>query len=426
MAGPASPNEGPTFEPPQLPPGWIAQWDGASKKYYYVQLSTGVSQWDTPTQAAPGNTPAQTNEHPYGIPGRQEVITHPDGTQTVKHPDGRMEPILPTEDSRGLDGPSGERGFGSFAANSLLNQFSGGHGKPQTTNGHSSGGIGGIAGQLIGGLGGSHSSSSGHGGSSGAHGGGTGQLVGQLASNLFSSGHKPQQPQNYHSGQSNQTPHSSGLAGSVMGGVASMFGGGHGSQPNYGYTNAGQTSGYTGHAPPTSYQPPTASTPSYSSPPHQQGSPSYNPSSTQHVAQQYPPPPGQHAATSYPPPPNQLGGHPTPSFNSSPSQQHQNPPYSSGPPSGQHSNYGHSPGPQGHAYSAQPQYTSPPPPNQPQYSGQQYPPPPSTFSNPQYNMPPPSSGAHGYSGQPSYAAGPPVPSATHPHHGQSGGYPGNW
>ena len=112
MAGPASPNEGPTYEPPQLPPGWIAQWDGASKKYYYVQLSTGVSQWETPTQAAPGNTPAQTSEHPYGIPGRQELITHPDGTQTVKHPDGRMEPILPPEDSRGLDGPSGERGFG--------------------------------------------------------------------------------------------------------------------------------------------------------------------------------------------------------------------------------------------------------------------------------------------------------------------------
>lgn len=112
MAGPASPNEGPTFEPPQLPPGWIAQWDGASKKYYYVQLSTGVSQWETPTQAAPGNTPAQVNEHPYGIPGQQEVITHPDGTQTVKHPDGRMEPVLAPDGSRGLDGPSGERGFG--------------------------------------------------------------------------------------------------------------------------------------------------------------------------------------------------------------------------------------------------------------------------------------------------------------------------
>jgi hypothetical protein len=112
MAGPASPNEGPTFEPPHLPPGWIAQWDGSSKKYYYVQLSTGVSQWEIPTDAAPGGTPAQSNEHPYGVPGPREVITHPDGTQTLKHPDGRMEPILPPESSRGLGGPTGDRGFG--------------------------------------------------------------------------------------------------------------------------------------------------------------------------------------------------------------------------------------------------------------------------------------------------------------------------
>lgn len=113
MAGPASPGtEGPTFEPPQLPPGWIAQWDASSKKYYYVSISSGVSQWETPTEAAPGGTPAQGPEHPYGVPGQQEVITHPDGTQTVKHSDGRMEPLLPTDGSRGVDGPNGDRSLG--------------------------------------------------------------------------------------------------------------------------------------------------------------------------------------------------------------------------------------------------------------------------------------------------------------------------
>ena len=113
MAGPTSPSaEGPTFAPPQLPPGWIAQWDGASKKYYFVQLSTGVSQWDTPNEAAPtGGTPAQPGDHPYGTP-QAEVITHPDGSQTVRHADGTMEPILPSDGSRGVDGPNGERGFG--------------------------------------------------------------------------------------------------------------------------------------------------------------------------------------------------------------------------------------------------------------------------------------------------------------------------
>lgn len=125
MAGPGSPgSDGPTYAPPPLPAGWIAQWDGKTKKYYFVQLSTGFSQWETPTTDAPvGGTPSQTTEHPYGVPGggaqdgQPRLITHPDGTQTMKHPDGRMEPILPDENGQtgtrgGGDGPSGERGFG--------------------------------------------------------------------------------------------------------------------------------------------------------------------------------------------------------------------------------------------------------------------------------------------------------------------------
>lgn len=136
MAGPTSPSaEGPTFAPPALPAGWIAQWDGASKKYYYVQLATGVSQWDVPTQAAQtGTTPGQHVEHPYGHPPPQpELITHPDGSQTVKHADGTMEPIM-ADGSRGVDGPNGERGLGvscplapgpCFSLSSLLSPAAG-------------------------------------------------------------------------------------------------------------------------------------------------------------------------------------------------------------------------------------------------------------------------------------------------------------
>ncbi|KAJ2988224.1 hypothetical protein NUW58_g4090 [Xylaria curta] len=321
MAGPASPNEGPTFEPPHLPPGWIAQWDGSSKKYYYVQLSTGVSQWEVPTDAAPGATPAQSNEHPYGVPGPREVITHPDGTQTLKHPDGRMEPILPPESSRSLDGPTGDRGFGTMATNALLNQFTSGSGKPQSGSGHGSGGLGNLAGQLIGSLGSTHGSS--HGTSSGGQSGsGSSNIVGQLASGLFSSTQKPDKSQNYHGGGTSHP--SGGIAGQVLGGVAGMFGGHHGKQSgqNYGYSNSGQSGTYTGQAPPTSYQPPSASTPSYSTPStNQHSTPSYNPPS-QHGTPSYPPPPVQHGGTSY-----GQGG--------------QNPPYGSGGPS---SNYGHSPG----------------------------------------------------------------------------------
>lgn len=100
--------EGPSYGPPSLPEGWIAQWDGVSKKYYFVQLSTGVSQWDTPTKPAPtGGTPSATPqgaEHPYGMPAEQaqdlDIVTNADGSQSIRHPDGTLEPY------------TGERGIG--------------------------------------------------------------------------------------------------------------------------------------------------------------------------------------------------------------------------------------------------------------------------------------------------------------------------
>ena len=43
----------------------LAQWEGQSRKYYYVQRATGHSQWDIPTQPAlsvptPDPTPQQS------------------------------------------------------------------------------------------------------------------------------------------------------------------------------------------------------------------------------------------------------------------------------------------------------------------------------------------------------------------------------
>jgi hypothetical protein len=79
------------------------------RKYYFVQLSTGASQWETPTQAAPtGPTPNATpqgTEHPYGTPAQQdqgELVTNPDGSQSVRMPDGSLQPV----------GADGERGLG--------------------------------------------------------------------------------------------------------------------------------------------------------------------------------------------------------------------------------------------------------------------------------------------------------------------------
>jgi hypothetical protein len=110
MTGPSTPGqEGPSYAPPPLPEGWIAQWDGMSRKYYFVQPSTGVRQWDTPTHAAStGPTPQatpQAAEYPYGTPQDQQrdldIITNPDGSQSIRHPGGRVEPYNGDSD-RGL------------------------------------------------------------------------------------------------------------------------------------------------------------------------------------------------------------------------------------------------------------------------------------------------------------------------------------
>jgi hypothetical protein len=95
MTGPATPGqEGPSYGPPSLPQGWIPQWDGMSKRYYFVQLSTGQSQWEMPTQPAPTvGTPTATpanDTSPFPQPREQQVMGE-----------------------RGLEGvPEGERGIG--------------------------------------------------------------------------------------------------------------------------------------------------------------------------------------------------------------------------------------------------------------------------------------------------------------------------
>ncbi|KAK0747692.1 hypothetical protein B0T21DRAFT_9098 [Apiosordaria backusii] len=198
MAGPGSPgSDGPTYAPPSLPAGWIAQWDAASKKYYFVQLSTGVSQWDLPTEPVPfGNTPAARSDHPYGVPHpNAEIVTHPDGSQTARYPDGRLEPVNPREDGTRAVGGGGQsdRGLGSFLLNSL------GGGKQGGKQGGSSSGGGGLAGAVLSGL-----SGGGSGGHSGGGGGLGGKVASQLVSGIFSSGgSKPSSsPSNNYGGQS--------------------------------------------------------------------------------------------------------------------------------------------------------------------------------------------------------------------------------
>lgn len=360
MAGTASPGApGPSVAPPPLPSGWIAQWDESTRKYYYVELGTGRSQWDVPTQPAPTaiSTPANSSvNHPYGIPPsgaspaqQPRIITHADGSQTIQHADGRMEPILPPgtagapDGTRGMDGPTGDRGFGTFAQNAL-NSFSG-------KQGGGGGGVGNFGGKVVSGL----------------------------ASSLFSSGGDKPQPQNYHGAAQTGAHSSGGLAGAVMGGVATMFGGNQGKPSgNFGYSNPGPAR-YSGTAPPISYQPPSqpgASPTAHSAPaPQHQPSPSY-PQRTQ-------PSPSYHQPQH---PPSYQQPQQSPSFqqpqHSSAYQQppHQQPPapyggYSQRPPYGGQQQYEHHQQPPyggQHQYPHQSPYPGhPPPPGQPGYQSHQ-------------------------------------------------------
>ncbi|KAL4973409.1 hypothetical protein BDW66DRAFT_153859 [Aspergillus desertorum] len=38
---------------PPLPPGWVAQFDHASQRWYYIEQATGISRWEPPAYPAP-------------------------------------------------------------------------------------------------------------------------------------------------------------------------------------------------------------------------------------------------------------------------------------------------------------------------------------------------------------------------------------
>ncbi|CRL18337.1 WW/Rsp5/WWP [Penicillium camemberti] len=71
---------GPSSPPPQLPEGWLPQWEGVGRKWYYVQRTTGKSQWEIPTEPivlTPSTTPI-----PIGAGPSREPTSHPTNSST--------------------------------------------------------------------------------------------------------------------------------------------------------------------------------------------------------------------------------------------------------------------------------------------------------------------------------------------------------
>lgn len=59
--GAPPPSHAPSTGGPPLPPGWIAQWDQNSQRYYYLDQATGRTQWELPQ-------PSQGSYPPPGAP----------------------------------------------------------------------------------------------------------------------------------------------------------------------------------------------------------------------------------------------------------------------------------------------------------------------------------------------------------------------
>ncbi|KAL8923100.1 MAG: hypothetical protein Q9208_004784 [Pyrenodesmia sp. 3 TL-2023] len=92
-APPAS-HPNPTGGPPSLPPGWVAQWDPNSQRYYFLEQATGRTQWDPPQHFMGSHGAFPPPSGPLGGPpgGPQGYASHdphgPSGayySQETKH-----------------------------------------------------------------------------------------------------------------------------------------------------------------------------------------------------------------------------------------------------------------------------------------------------------------------------------------------------
>ncbi|KAJ5115299.1 WW/Rsp5/WWP [Penicillium alfredii] len=71
---------GPSSPPPRLPEGWLPQWEGVQRKWYYVQRATGKSQWEIPTEPVvltPSTTPTSIGTGPSQAPASRPSANSP-------------------------------------------------------------------------------------------------------------------------------------------------------------------------------------------------------------------------------------------------------------------------------------------------------------------------------------------------------------
>ncbi|WEW56337.1 WW domain-containing protein wwm1 [Emydomyces testavorans] len=84
---------------PRVPEGWKAQYHDGYKEWYYVDLSTGVSQWNPPPMPAqaPGQRPVSSSSPPpmyeASGPGNVEAVAAASGTEQKIRPESGHSPL---------------------------------------------------------------------------------------------------------------------------------------------------------------------------------------------------------------------------------------------------------------------------------------------------------------------------------------------
>ncbi|CRG89775.1 hypothetical protein PISL3812_06814 [Talaromyces islandicus] len=118
---------GPSSPPPELPDGWLAQWEGVSRKWYFVQRATGKSQWEIPTEPViltPSTTPGSIGAGPTQAPRVASPAVSP--MEGMNYSANRGIFTHSTERA-GLSGLLGSQGGGSGLtqlADRMLNKIS--------------------------------------------------------------------------------------------------------------------------------------------------------------------------------------------------------------------------------------------------------------------------------------------------------------
>ncbi|CAH1756730.1 8537_t:CDS:2 [Entrophospora sp. SA101] len=83
------------MDPKPLPPGWISQFDPNSNSYYYVDKTTGITQWHHPLATPSSNTTSTTSgvsgfptADPYPAQPQPQNLEYPisPATTSIKSP----------------------------------------------------------------------------------------------------------------------------------------------------------------------------------------------------------------------------------------------------------------------------------------------------------------------------------------------------